>query len=370
MTPRITMGLLSVGALVAFAAHAASAAHTTTETLPDYRPESTVSGTLRSWGNPHMAALMKRWEAGFRKYQPGITFEDKLKSTAMGQWGLQEWAADMALMGRRIWPYEYYGTYRRSYAYPVEIAVATGSYDVKGKSTALTVFVHKDNPVTKLTLKQLDAIFGAQRTGGWQGLDWVRQGVARGPEGNIRTWGQLGLTGEWADKPIVPYGPPSLVTGAISFFQSRVSGGSDTRNEKLREYQDRALMARELSKDRYGIGYAGMNVRTADLKPVAIAEDDAGPYVTPTRASVANRTYPLTRTAYVYFTIDSKTGDLANPPVDPKVREFLRYVLSRQGQQEVAREGDYLPLTPALAREQLERVAHPDTDLFYRKDRR
>jgi len=338
--------------------------------LPDYKPAQQLSGTLRSWGNNHMAGLMNQWEAGFRKYHPDVRFEDNLKSTAMAQWGLHEWAADMAVMGRQIWPYEYYGAYRRSYVYPVQIAVATGSFDVPGKSSALVVFVHKDNPITKLSLRQLDGIFGDQRTGGWQGLDWVKDGVARGPDRNIRTWGQLGLTGEWADKPIVPYGPPSLVTGAISYFQSRVSGGSDTRNEKLREYEDRQLMAQELGNDRYGIGYAGMSNRTAELQPVALAEDDSGPYVLPTKATVGNRSYPLTRTAYIYFTIDAKTGQLANPRVDPKVKEFLRYVLSRQGQQEVAREGGYLPLTAELVRAQLATLDHPDSGQFYRKDRR
>jgi len=362
---RISLFIASILAAGATCGNAAGPA-----TLPDYKPEQHVSGTLRSWGNDHMAALMKRWQEGFRKYHPAILFEDKLKSTAMAQWGLHEWAADMAVMGRQIWPYEYYGSYRRSYVYPVEIAVATGSYDVAGKSNALTVFVHKDNPITGLTLTQLDGIFGDQRTGGWQRLDWVKDGVARGPEGNIRTWGQLGLTGEWADKPITPYGPPSLVTGALSYFQSRVSGGSDTRNDKLREYQDRQLMARDLSNDRYGIGYAGMNNKTSQLKAVAIAEDDRGPFVLPARASVGNRTYPLTRTAYIYFTIDTKTGDLANPPVDPKVKEFLRYVLSRQGQQDVAKEGDYLPLTADMVRAQLAKLEHPDTDQLYRKDRR
>ena len=129
-------------------------------------------------------------------------------------------------------------------------------------------------------------------------------------------------------------------------------------------------MAQELGNDRYGIGYAGMSNRTAELQPVALAEDDSGPYVLPTKATVGNRSYPLTRTAYIYFTIDAKTGQLANPRVDPKVKEFLRYVLSRQGQQEVAREGGYLPLTAELVRAQLATLDHPDSGQFYRKDRR
>jgi phosphate transport system substrate-binding protein len=106
------------------------------------------------------------------------------------------------------------------------------------------------------------------------------------------------------------------------------------------------------------------------VKPVALAEDDSGPYVAPTRQSVANRTYPLTRTVYIYFTIDTETGDLRDPPVAPKVKEFLRYVLSRQGQQDVVREGEYLPLTAEVARDQLAKLESPVGERLYRKDRR
>ena len=358
-------------ALVLCAGAAASAAAQDWQTLPDYKPAQPVSGVLRSWGNPHMAGLLQLWQKGFARHHPEIRFQDTLKGTATAQWGLHAWAADLALMSREMIPYESFGTYRRSYNFPVGVQVATGSLDVPGRSHAMTIFVHKDNPITRLTVKQLDGIFSAQRTGGWQsGMNWVTQGVARGPEGNIRTWGQLGLTGEWADKPIIPYGPPSLVTGAVSYFQARVSGGAGARNEKLREYEDRALLVKELGRDRYGIGYTGMNYKTGDVKVVAIADTEAGPYVVPTKATVGDRSYPLTRAPYIYFTIDTKTGDFADPLVDPKVREFLRYILSKQGQEDVVREGGYLPLTAAIARAQLALVENPPTGRFYRKDRR
>ena len=243
--------------------------------------------------------------------------------------------ADLAVMGRQIWPYEYYGTYRRSLMQPVEIAVTTGSFDLPHKSFALAVFVHRGNPLTQLTLRQLDGIFGAQRTGGWQGLEWHTE-VARTAKDNILTWGQLGLTGEWADKPVHVYGPPGLYPGGVSFFQTKVLGGGDPSSENLREYEDRAQMMRgpEPGSLRYRL-YGGCRYRTPQVKPVALAETARGPYLLPTRETVANRTYPLTRTTYMYFTVDTKTGDPANPRVDPKVREFLRYILSRQGQADV-----------------------------------
>jgi phosphate transport system substrate-binding protein len=323
-------------------------------TLPEYRPEASVSGVIRSWGSNHMGTLMKYWEEGFRRYQPGVWFQDTLKGSASAQFGLAVNVADLALSGREIFPYEYYGIYRRSQLYPVQIAVATGSLDARGKSTALGVFVHQDNPLAKLTLAQLDGIYGDQRTGGWQKIEWVEQGVARGVEQNIRTWGQLGLTSEWADQPIHPLGPPGLYPGGVSFFQTRVMGGADTWNEHLQEFDDRKLMLQALANDRYAIAYAPMTYRTEHVKPLDLASGPDGPFVEPSRANIGNRSYPLTRTAYVYFAPDRPTGDPAK--VEPRIREFLRYVLSRQGQADVQREGDYLPLTETLVRDQLRKL--------------
>jgi phosphate transport system substrate-binding protein len=317
--------------------------------LPSYTPQQHVSGVIRTWGSEHMGALMKRWEAGFRKYQPDIAFVDNLKGTASAQFGLHVNVADLALSGRQLFPYEYYGIYRRSQLYPIEIEVATGSFDVRSKSTAIGVFVHKDNPLARLTLKELDGIYGDARTGGWQAIEWV-EAAARGKDANIRTWGQLGLTGEWADKPIHVYGPPGLYPGGVSYFQTRVMGGADTWNETLREYDDRNAMLKALASDRYGIAYAALAYATPQVKPLALAETAAGPYVAPTRATVADRSYPLTRSAYIYVAPDTATGDRAK--LDPKLREFLRYVLSSEGQWEVAREGDYLPLSEAVAENQ------------------
>lgn len=322
--------------------------------LPEYQPETKVSGVIRSWGSKHMATMMKYWQEGFRRYQPNVWFEDSLKGTASAQFGLHVNVADLALSGREIFPYEYYGIYRRSQLYPVEIAVATGSFDVRGKSTALGVFVHKDNPLSKLTLRQLDGIYGDQRTGGWQKIEWVEKGVARSAKDNIRTWGQLGLTGAWADKPIHVYGPPGLYPGGVSFFQTRVMGGADTWNESLQEFDDRKLMLEALGNDPYGIAYAAMAYATAQVKPLQLADDPKGPFVEPTRMNVANLSYPLTRTAYIYFAPDRPTGDPQT--VVPRIKEFLRYVLSRQGQSDVAREGDYLPLTADVVREQLKKL--------------
>jgi phosphate transport system substrate-binding protein len=324
-------------------------------TLPDYKPTRQVSGNIRSWGSDQMGPLMKLWEEDFRKFQPNVTFSDSLMGTATAQYGLHEWVADLAVSTRQIYPYEYYGLYRRSLMYPVEIAVATGSYNVPRKSFALAVFVNKQNPLAKLTVEQLDGIFGAHRTGGWQQLSWHTE-IARGAGKDLRTWGQLGLTGEWADKPIHVYGPPGIYPGGISFFQTRVMGGADSWNEHLIEYADRKQMMQALSEDPYGIAYTGLCYGTPQTKALALADKPGSPYVPLTRQTVADRTYPLSRLAYIYFAPDRPDGTAANPPVDPKAEEFLTYILSRQGQQQVQREGDYLPLTPTVAAHQLQEL--------------
>jgi phosphate transport system substrate-binding protein len=333
----------------------ASAAAQGMSSLSDYRPDQQVSGVLRSRGNDQMTALMKRWEKGFRKYQPGIQLADTLKGSASGMYGLEMRTADIAVMGRPINPYERYGSYERSWVYPVEIEVATGSFETPHKSPAYAIFVHKDNPLTKLTVKELDGIFGAERGGGWKALTWDTS-AARTSAQNIRTWGQLGVTGPLADKPIHVYGPPLLGAGSITYFQSKVFDGGAMWNEDLREYEDRKQMVADLSRDPYGIAYTALGYRTPGVKPVALADTSAGPFVELSRKSVTDRSYPLSRPVYLVYTIDNEKSEIADPRVDPKVREFLRYILSRQGQQDVARDGAYLPLPLATVREQLKKL--------------
>jgi phosphate transport system substrate-binding protein len=124
-------------------------------------------------------------------------------------------------------------------------------------------------------------------------------------------------------------------------------------NEDLREYDKREQMLADLARDPYGIAYSELPVRGTQLKPLALAETAAGPYVPLTKSSVADRSYALARPVYIDYTIDNTKSELAVPRVDPKVHEFLRYILSKQGQQDVQREGAYLPLTAAAVRQQL-----------------
>src|ERR1700730_2002658 len=142
---------------------AASVAAQGLASLPDYRPDQEVSGVLRSRGNDQMTALMKQWEKGFRKSQPGIQFADALAGSASGMYGLEMRTADIAVMGRPLNPYERYGSHERSWVYPLAIEGATVMFEPRDKSPACAILLHKDNPLTQLTLQQLDGVFGAER---------------------------------------------------------------------------------------------------------------------------------------------------------------------------------------------------------------
>jgi phosphate transport system substrate-binding protein len=342
---RVALGALGGLAAPALAADAPA--------LADYQPAVKVSGTLRTWGDDQMAPLMHRWQEGFKRYHPEVRYEDTLKGNNSAMYGVQEWVADMGLTGRRIYANQMYGTFRRSMVFPVQVAVATTSFDVPRKAPALAIFVNKNNPLAKLTMAQLDGIFGAERTGGWDQLKWHAE-VGRGPEKNLVTWGQLGLTGEWAKKPIHPYGPPKRGAGSITYFQTAVFGGADNFAEDYHEYVDPKAMLEAVAKDPLGIAYAGLPYANPQVKPLALAATEGGAAVPLTRATVADRSYPLARLAYINFAVDRPNGDVVG--VDPKVREFLKYVLSKQGQQDVQAEGDYLPLTPALVQAQLAKL--------------
>lgn len=326
--------------------------------LPEYRPQTSVRGVIRQKGVNYIAdsGLVDVWEQGFRRHHPEVTFDDELKSSILALPALYSGVADLAPMGRQFTWDELTAYQRQRDAMPLEITFATGSYDVTGWTYALAVFVHRDSPITTLTFRQLDGIFGAGRTGGWDGLIWDPD-RARPDSANIRTWDQLGLGGHWVGKPITVYGF-NLKFHFPDEFAKKVFRGGDKWTESLREYANEAtpdgtglVLAAEkfmadLSRDPYGIAYGSVRDLTTDTKPVALSVTDDGPFVDISIDSVQDRSYPLTRDVYYYLNRE------ADRPVDPKLREFLRYVLSREGQDAVQRDGKYLPLTAEAAEQQ------------------
>jgi len=336
------------------------------DTLAAYQASQPVSGTIRNFGFG-LGWVLVSWEEGFRKIHPHIRFDDHLPTSDAAIPALVTGVADLGPDGGEATLTETLSFFETYGYYPTEITVATGAFDVAGRSNGIVVFVNAGNPITQLTIQQLDGIFGAERTAGMRGFQWTPSD-GRGAQQNIRTWGQLGLTGKWVDKPIQTYGHgPS---GTTRFFQSKVLKNGDKWNPNYREYvetgskmiadEDRAeqrmglqhMLEDELAHDPYGIAWTVMPQAQGviGIKPVALAEHEGGPYVTASRASFQDRSYPLARNIHIYL------NRAPGRALDPNLKEFLRYVLSRDGQEIVARSGNYLPLTAAVVREQLEKL--------------
>jgi len=311
-----------------------------------------IEGDLSFSGPPEMAPLLKRWQEAFNRDHPRIRFVDQLVGRDTAIYGIEMRSTDIALLDRPINPFERYGTYEHSWIFPVEIEVATDGGTASVDPATEAVFVRKDSPIDRLTVAQLDGIFGAERDGGFDKLDW-NEAAARDASANITTWGQLGVKGKLAKAAIHPYGPASHGNGVITYFQLKVLNGGAMRAEATREYADPTALFADLARDPQGIAYGPFAAMPPGFKAVALADAPGKPYVLPSRATLADRSYPLARPVYVYFTIDTPTGQLANPRVNPKIMAFMKYVLSPAGQAEVARDGRYLPLTPEQAARQL-----------------
>lgn len=322
--------------------------------LPSYTPKGQVAGTIRIWGSNYItdSPLGDYWAAAFQKVQPGVKFDFHMLSALAAVPSLVFGVSDIGI-GRKVTFSELELFQRYTNRDPVEITIATGSYNVSGWQPAYGIVVNKVNPLKHISMRQLDCTFGSERTGGWEGTSW-RPNWGRGPECNIRTWGQLGLKGSWANKPIHPYGLTLRYHQAVEFSDD-VLRGSDKWNEHLRIYANYVStkgvlergLAEDLSNDPLGIAYingptaALAGGKAPDYKVLDLAVNDGGPYIPYTMDTLQSRTYPLISSIYAYQ--DRPDGK----HLDPKILEFLRFVVSREGQAEVMRDGKYLPLTAA-----------------------
>lgn len=315
-----------------------------------------ASGVLRATGDTRVEPLLKQWQAAFSKKNPAVQFSNNLKGEASAIYGLETRASDIALMSRPLHPFERYGTFERSWIFPVEIELATGSDKVAAHSAAYAVVVHKDNPLSSLSLDQVDMIFGAQRTGGWKGLAWD-ESAARTLEQTLRSWNQVDQSSALGNLPINVYGPALLGAGVLTEFQMKVMHGGSTWNESYREYADTKQMLSDLAKDKQGIGYATLDeVAAADVKVIALSPAVGAEAVLPSARNLAERRYPLHRTLYLYFTRDTQSGDPG--PVDPKVKEFVSFLLSPEGQAIAAKSNAYFPLSKESNAEQVSKLTN------------
>lgn len=231
-----------------------------------------------------------------------------------------------------------------------------------GWDPAIAIYVGRDNPIRGLTIRQLDGIFGGPRRGGWVSTTWRRQ-AGRGPEENIRNWDQLGVRGICSGKPITVYVPP-LKYHMMSVFERKVLVGGNMWNDNVREVP-LALKANgrrtmpsadriaRVAADRCGITFAPPGFGTRATRIVPIAADGSAPFVMPTLETVQNRSYPLALDLFGY------ADQLPSKPLDPKLKEFFRFILSREGQEIIQKDGKWLPLTAedaALQRAKLDAI--------------
>lgn len=308
--------------------------------LPSYQPRSGLSGVLHSVGADTMDEIVFDWIRAFRRLHPqlGMTMEARASLTAAP--ALTSGLADVAPVARELLPSEMTAFEQRFGYKPLAIRVAGGSYATQGRTHALAIIVHKDNPLAQISLPQLDAIYSTTRK--------------RGQPEPITTWGQLGLTGEWADRPITAYGL-RRPNGIVNFFQARVMLGGEFRsnvNERMGSGYVEAFDAvvQSVAEDPAGIAYARFDPGQQGVKALAVSVSPDGPFVSGTFENVRNQSYPLARTVHIY--VNRAPGR----PLDPRVREFLRFALSREGQRIVAADGDFLPLPPDLIREELAKL--------------
>lgn len=309
--------LMLVGGLAAGGASAADV----DPTLPDYKRAAGVEGSLKSIGSDTLNNVMTLWAEGFAKEYPNVKVEIEGKGSGTAPPALIAGTAQFGPMSRPMKGVEM-DEFEKKYGYkPTGMRVAVD---------ALAVFVHKDNPIKCLSLAQIDAIFSKSRK--------------HGAKEDVRTWGQLGLTGEWASRPVSMYGRNSA-SGTYGYFKEAAMADGDFK-DSVKEQPGSSAVVQAVASDRYAIGYSGVGYKTADVRTVPLSATDGGSCFDSTAETAYAGDYPITRFLYVY--LNKKPGT----KLDPLRGEFAKFVLSKQGQTGVVKDG-YYPIPAAVVTEDL-----------------
>ena len=292
--------------------------------IPKYKKVRGIRGNANSIGSDTMNNLMTLWLEGFRKYYPMVHIQIEGKGSSTAPPALIAGTAQFGPMSRAMKSKEI-DAFEKKYGFkPTRIRTSLD---------ALAVFVNKDNPLDCLPLEKVDAIFSKTRKRGY-------------PE-NITRWGQLGLKGEWANKPISIYGRNSA-SGTYGFFKDHVLKKGDFKDE-VKEQPGSASVVQSVAEDKYAIGYSGIGYKTSGVKALALAKKEGAPCYDGSYENVVSRKYPLSRYLYIYIV------KAPNKPLDPLVKEFLKFVLSYEGQQIVIKDG-YLPLPYEVIQKELKKL--------------
>jgi phosphate transport system substrate-binding protein len=293
--------------------------------IPEYTKVAGVDGNLSSVGSDTLLNLMTLWSEAFQKQYPNVKVQIEGKGSSTAPPALLAGTAQIGPMSRKM-KSEEEDAFEKKFGYkPTCFRVAID---------ALAVYVNKDNPVEKATFEQLDAVFSRNRL--------------RGYPQDITTWGQLGLTGEWADKPIRLYGRNSA-SGTYAYFKEEVLTKKGDYRETVKEQPGSASVVMACTEDLYGMGYSGIGYRTSGVKTLAVAQDkDSQPFSTDPE-NVLTGKYPLAR--FLFLNVNKAP----NKGLDPLVLEFLKSVLSRQGQEIVVKDG-FMPLSAKQVEEEMKKL--------------
>ncbi len=286
--------------------------------LPSYEKVSGISGNLNSIGSDTLNNLMTLWAEGFKKVYPNVNVQIEGKGSSTAPPALIEATAQLGPMSRAMKSKET-DEFEKKFGYkPTPIRTSLDS---------LAVFVNKDNPIQGLNIQQVDALFSKNRKCGAP-LDTA-------------TWGDLGLTGNWASAPISLYGRNSA-SGTYGFFKKVALCKGDYK-DTVKEQPGSASVVQGVSEDRSGAGYSGIGYTTSGVRPIPLVKEGSD-YVEPTYGNVASGKYPLSRFLYVYVNKEP------NKALDPLTKEFLKFVLSKEGQEIVVKDG-YYPMSAKLVNE-------------------
>ena len=301
----------------ALAAPAMVSAQAIDPALSDYKPVSGVSGSMKSIGSDTLNNLMALWAEGFKTMYPSVKIEIEGKGSSTAPPALVAGTAHFGPMSRPMKGAEI-DQFEKKYGYkPMAI---------RGAVDALAIYVHKDNPIQCLTLQQADAIFSKTRKGGLNN--------------EIATWGDAGMTGEWANKPISLYGRNSA-SGTYGYFKEVALFNGDYK-DAVKEQPGSSTVVQGVASDKFAIGYSGVGYKTADVRSVPLAAKAGAKCFDATADNAYSGDYPLARFLYVYANINP------NQKIDPVRGEFIKFVYSKQGQQAVVKDG-YFPVTNVIA---------------------
>ena len=290
--------------------------------LPAYQAVSGITGQVKSAGSDTLNNEMELWAKGFEALYPDVKIEIEGKGSATAPPALLEGEAQFGPMSRPMTKGEV-DAFEKKYGYKLA--------QFRVSADALAIYVNKDNPILCLTMQQVDQIFSATRQGsGSRSID---------------TWGEAGLTGEWATKPIAIYGRNSL-SGTYEFFRSTVLYNGEYK-ESVKQQPGSAEVVRNVADDKYAIGYSGLGYKTEGVRTVPLAAFYGAQCYATTAEATYSRKYPVARYLYIYL------NKAPEEPLDPLRAEFIKYTLSKDGQT-LTEEGGYFPITNEIREHELD----------------